>query len=88
MISHWTKHLKDPKKKAEFEQYILGSKQLLNRLNDMISEKLEEMDRSETTIDAYNNPNWSSVQAHKNGYRSALKAIRGLVTVDQQKDNK
>jgi len=82
MLSAWTQHLKDPKAKQEFENYVKGSKQLLNRLNDILDGIEKDLDRSETKIEAFDNPNWAYLQAYKNGQRSALEKTKTLISID------
>ena len=84
MISAWTKHLdKDPQAKERFEQLVKGSKELLNRLEDIIKELENSLDRSEINVESFDNPNWHFLQAYKNGYRGALSKLKTLITVKE-----
>ena len=85
MLTEWTRHLKHPKDKEEFEKYVLGSRALLNRLKDILKEKETALDRSEASLEAYDKPNWRERQAHKNGYRSCLYNIRTLIDLERAK---
>lgn len=88
MISEWTRHLKDQKKKAAFEQYVLGSKELLNRQKDILTEMKDAVERKELASDTFEVPNWDYVQARNIGYKAALRDVQTLITVDQQKETK
>lgn len=87
MKTVWTEHLQDPEKKQEFEKYVSHSKELLERLTNIVNKKLASLDNSETSLEAYDKPNWQYRQAHKNGYRSCAKQILELVDPDQWKNN-
>lgn len=87
MKTVWTEHIKDPEEKQKFETYVSHSKELLERLSVIIERKLSSLDSSETTLEAYDKPNWQYRQAHKNGYRSCAKSILDLINPDQWKHN-
>lgn len=83
MLSAWTQHLRnDPKAKQEFEEYVKGSKPLLNRLNEILDELEKSLDRSEIKPEVFDNPNWAYLQAYKNGYRGSLEKIKTLISID------
>jgi hypothetical protein len=84
MIIAWTKHLKDPEAKAQFEREIEGCKPVLKRLQDLLDEEVLNLDRSEMDIRSFDQPNWDYRQAFKNGYRSCLKTIDTLIDLDHQ----
>lgn len=84
MISAWTQHLRDDlKAKQEFEEYVKGSKPLLNRLNDILNSLEDEICRLEISPDVFSNPNWAYTQAYMNGYKSSIQKIKTLISVDQ-----
>lgn len=87
MLTEWVKHLRSDKEKEDFGKYVLGSKALLNRFKDILQDKEDALDRSEASLEAYEKPNWDYRQAHKNGYRSCLRSIKTLVTLDQKENN-
>lgn len=84
MYVAWTKHLKDPEEKSRFENSILSSKHVLDRLKDMLYEQEEELNRAETDPRNYTVPNWDYRQAHNNGYRQCLSVLKKFVDLDQQ----
>ena len=75
----WTKHLKDPKKKEDFELSVRNSGIALSRLIEIVNEKLIGLDNSETSIKDFDDPSWAFKQAFKNGQRTGLKEIRSLL---------
>lgn len=87
MYVEWTKHLKDQEEKSRFNGRILGARDVLERLADLIEEKEKSLDRSELTIETYSLPNWEHRQAHKNGNREAFAWLKKLVDLDHQKGN-
>ena len=87
MYIEWTSHLKDPKEKQQFIQQIYNSRDVLERLAQIASNKEKVLDRSETNIAVYDTPNWSERQAHKNGNREVLSFFQTLLNLDQQKEN-
>ena len=88
MLSKWSEHLKLPKDREDFNKYVLGSKALLNRLSEILEEKEQSLDYSETALETYDHNNWPYRQAHKNGYRSAIRSIKHLIDPDHFKENK
>lgn len=87
MYTKWTQHLKDPEDKERFVNSILGSKIVLRRLQDLLKEEEQSLDRSETDIRVFDQPNWAERQAFKNGYRSCLGVLNKLIDLDHQRDN-
>lgn len=85
MLTAWTKNLKTPEEQDNFTNQLLGARPVLERLTDLLTEKEVELDRSERTQKAYENPNWAYLQAHRNGYAGALQAIKELINLDHQK---
>lgn len=85
MYSRWTQHLKTEEEKENFKRQIYGARSVLERLADLVNEDEEMLDRSETDQRIYDVPNWDYRQAHKNGNRQYMRAIRLLTTLDQQK---
>jgi len=84
MYLDWVKHLTDVKEQARFQNIVLGSKPVLDRLGDILKEYEKSLDRSETDLSAYETPNWDYKQAHKNGYRACLTKIKDLINLDQR----
>lgn len=85
MLTVWTKNLKTTEEQDNFNNQLLGARPVLQRLYEMLDEKDKELDRSERTQKAYENPNWAYLQAHRNGYAGALQFIKELINLDHQK---
>lgn len=86
MYTKWTQHLKDPEEKQRFQNEIQGSKHVLEHLMTLLDEEEAVLNRSEIDPVCYNSPSWSSLQAHKNGFRQCLYRIKKIINLDQQKD--
>lgn len=78
----WSSHLPQ-EEREKFENRVKGSKDVLDRLLTLISQKEEELNRSENVLAQYDNPNWHFRQAHQNGYRSCQSKIQKLINLDQ-----
>ncbi len=81
----WIKNLKTKEEQELFKNSLQGNKHILNRLNELIQEKIDEVEMTERSMKAYDNPSWGYLQAHKNGYISAMSAIKQLTTFDNVK---
>lgn len=75
----WTKHITDPVEKEQWERTVLSAKPVLRHLIKILEGKRTELERSETSLDAYENANWAYKQAHKNGYHSSLNSTIKLL---------
>ena len=84
MIGKWTAHLIDPVEAENFKRDVIRSKEVLERLRDILKEKEVELGRTEVDIKTYDVPGWEFRQAHKNGQRSIISIIKKLVDLDQQ----
>ncbi len=87
MLTVWTKNLRTEDEKDNFNNQLLGARPVLERLHQLLDEKEVELDRSEKSLKAYENPNWAYLQAHKNGCASMLQSVKELINLDQQKVN-
>jgi hypothetical protein len=85
MFVGWTKHLPNPADKIQFENQIIGSKPVLNRIKEIIEEQIVDTDKSELSITQFENPNWAYQQAYKNGFKSALSILHRMVDLDSQR---
>ena len=86
MMTAWTKNLQTQEEKDRFESSLKSAKLVFKRLNQLLIEEEEDIDRSELVLDTYESANWASKQAHKNGQRSMLRKIKNLINLDQQKE--
>lgn len=77
----WTAHLANkPDEKKQFEDTVIHSKAVLDRLKQLIEEKELAIDRIEYTPSEYETAGWSHKQAHLNGRRAILTDIKNLLT--------
>ena len=87
MLTVWTKNLKTKEEQDNFNNQLLGARPVLERLRDLLDEKSKELENTELSLRAYDNPNWQYQQAHKNGYKGAMKFLKELINLDQQREN-
>lgn len=83
MITAWTKHISDPEEKKQFQNSVLGSKTVLQRLGAILGELEQEFDNVELDKRIYDLPNWDYRQAHMNGAKSILRKIKFIIDLDQ-----
>ena len=82
MISAWTKHLSG-EEQTRFKNEVLGSKQVLRRLQTLLDEMKEDVENVELSTKIYDIPNWEYRQADVNGYKRCLKQISKIINLDQ-----
>lgn len=83
--SDWIKSIPE-KERKDFEDVLRNSTYVLSRLQNILKEKVDNLDRKEVDLTAYENPSWAYLQAHLNGKRSGLlEALRLLEFLDQEK---
>lgn len=86
MYVAWTKNLRSVDEAESFKNQVRSSKDVLDRVIQLLNEEEASLDRSEIDPKNYDLPNWEYRQAHKNGYRSCLAFVKKLIDLDQQKD--
>lgn len=84
--SIWTAHLTTEDEKKRFLNQLYGSRDVIERLRDLVETKEKELGSAERNITAYDNPNWAFQQAHRNGYSNAMSIIKNLINLDHQKN--
>jgi hypothetical protein len=87
MISQWTQHLKTDEEKQRFKNSVLSSRPVLERLQEMINTREAQMVDKELDITTYDSHGWDYRQAHNNGYKACLRALKIILTLDP-KDKK
>lgn len=83
MISAWTDNLKTEEEKIQFRNQILGAKPVLKRLQEMIKQEEDALERTELNSKIYDLPNWDYRQADINGCRRFARTVKTLITIDQ-----
>lgn len=85
MISKWTDNLKTAEEKERFRNFVLGSKPVLDRLNQILTTIKDEQDSIERNTELYDLPNWDYRQAHLNGFKDCLHKVQKIINLDQGK---
>lgn len=85
MKTVWTKNLKTEEEVERFNNSLVGSADVLDRLGDLLTEKEVELNRSLLSLKSFQSPNWALETAYKNGYAAAILAIKELINLDQQR---
>ncbi len=86
MLTIWTKNLKTETEQQNFNNMLHGARPVLERLQELLTEKEAELGRTERSKATYAHPNWAYLQAHYNGCASMLQSVRELINLDQQKE--
>lgn len=79
LSTEWSKHLKTEAERKEFSSVVLNDRLVLGRLAEIIDEKLSGLQSRETSLTEYDSPSWAYRQAHMNGIKAGLTAIRNLL---------
>ncbi len=73
----WTKHLRDPQAREDFEALVRNSTQVLSRLKDILNERQDNINSSDAD---FTTPSWAYQQASNIGKRNAYKDIDQLLS--------
>lgn len=82
MITAWTKNCKTDEDKVRLEQTIMNSKATLDRQIEILTDMENELNASELSPKNYDSPCWGYKQAHVNGQKATLRAIKRLINLD------
>lgn len=85
MYSGWTRHLNEDEKKR-FISHLLGSREILEKLQNLIAEEMSTVSRVEMAPESYDNPNWSHKQAYYNGFYAACVKILRMLNIDEERN--
>lgn len=83
MITKWTSHLPEDQRQ-QFQNTILSSRTVLERLQQMLDEEKASLEQSEISPKIYETPNWDHKQAHTNGFKSALQMVSRIISIKDQ----
>lgn len=75
----WTKHVRDPEKKKDFEAAIRNSTLVLGRVRDIVRERIASINSAETKAEDYNTSGWAFRQAFRNGRKAELRDLEALL---------
>lgn len=70
---------KTEEEKARVVDLVLGSSMVLGILRKIVEDKIAELDQTEISTTAYDNPSWAYKQAHINGAKKSLKDMLLLI---------
>lgn len=87
MYSIWTKHIKDPADKVQFEKSLKHNRWVLDALTGVLNQLEDESTSLELNPKVYDIPNWDYRQADLNGYRRCLRQIKKLLNLDQKDEH-
>ena len=78
----WVRHLpaQDTDHIKQFEAAVRNSTVALGRLQDLLKEELEQIERSESSDTQFDTPNWDYHQAYRNGDRSRIRKLLYLLS--------
>lgn len=78
MDTRWTQHL--PKDERDrFRNNVLASKDVLDRLDEILARMDKEAQKQKWSLKSYLNPAWAEFQADMNGTRRTIAEIRALL---------
>lgn len=80
LASEWVKHLDraDPTKKQDFVNAIRNSTVVINRLKDIVHERIKALDHNENLEASFDVPGWDYKQAYRIGRRKELQELSAL----------
>lgn len=81
MLSKWTQHLSDPDEIARFEKDILSSREVLQRLDQIMSERDRDLDTAKSD---YEQAAWPYKAADTVGRRAEIRNVRKLLDIDRK----
>jgi hypothetical protein len=80
----WTKHCKSVEEKEQYTNSLMRAKWVLDDLSKLVDSNYAASEVAETSVKAYDNPNWQYRQADMNGYKRALRDFKNLINLDQE----
>ena len=83
-VTAWTKNLKTDEDKSKFLSALFRARHVVERLVELMDEDDKSKSSAEISPRAYDNTNWTFLQAHQNGYRQCLRDYKKLLTLDHE----
>jgi hypothetical protein len=80
LSTQWTRNIKDPKKREDFERTLRASNTLVIRLLEILDEEERALNTGECSLKDFEDPSWAYKQAFKNGDRQRIKKLRDLLS--------
>lgn len=85
MQQAWLKGLSGPER-DQMINLVRNNKILLDKLIEIWYNRVREVE--DVNLVDYDNPSWAYEQAHRNGYKEALRWMIKMATVDNEQNNK
>jgi hypothetical protein len=79
----WTRHIRDPVKKADFEKVIRNSSLLLSRLKEILEEEKRSLDSQDASLESFSDPNWPYKQAFNLGQKARIEKLISLISLEK-----
>lgn len=76
----WVRDAKTEDQKKDFEQYLRNNTRLFDKLNAIMDEWEDALDKQERSKDQYDVTNWQALQAHRNGNVEIIQKLRDLIS--------
>lgn len=77
----WLKHLKSEDDRKKFVNSLMGSRDILDRLTDLVEEREATIHRSSIDRTTFDNPNWAYTEAYRLGQLAAYSNIKNLTNL-------
>lgn len=84
MKTVWTQHLNTDSEKDRFRTTVKASKQVLDRLKEILDGRVKAINSIETGVDIYTKPGWEALLVHYNSEKGVLKWVQELINLDQE----
>lgn len=84
MKTVWTQHLNTDADKDRFRTTVKASKQVLDRLKEILDGRVKAINSIETGVDIYTKPGWEALLVHYNSEKGVLKWVQELINLDQE----
>jgi hypothetical protein len=75
----WTSDL-PPETKEDFQKLLRNSQVQFGKLLQILDDEEQTLNRQESTIKDFEDPNWSHKQAFRNGDRSRIRKMKELLS--------
>lgn len=76
--AYWTRHLRTTADKQKFEEAVRADVYVLSRLDAILNEMLDEIEREELTVGQFERPNWPYQIAFRLGDKSRIEKLKAL----------
>ena len=74
-------HIQDDVLKEEFKNMVRASKPVLDRVINIMNDKIKHLEKDQEALDNYDSPNWAYKQIDYNSTKRAYKHIINLLEI-------